>query len=175
MLDPFRSIRRTGFTQTERHPMTSLSTKIPLALITGLTLVGALSACATTDTSAPAEEPTTDAPVEDSTTDAGADAGAAAYVDGTYEASGQYQSPNGTETVEVTVTLASDIITAVEVVGLGESPTSKRYQGEFIDGIGEVVVGKDIDDISVSKVAGSSLTSGGFNAAIETIKADAAS
>ncbi|WP_447589312.1 hypothetical protein [Microbacterium lacticum] len=40
-------------------------------------------------------------------------------------------------------------------------------------GIAGEVVGKDIDDVSVSRVAGSSLTSGGFNDALETIKADA--
>ncbi len=34
------------------------------------------------------------------------------------------------------------------------------------------VVGKDIDEIQVSRVAGSSLTSGGVNAAIETIKGE---
>ena len=38
----------------------------------------------------------------------------------------------------------------------------------------DVVVGQDIDEISVSRVAGSSLTSGGFNRAIEEIKAEAA-
>jgi hypothetical protein len=37
-----------------------------------------------------------------------------------------------------------------------------------------VVVGQDIDQISVSRVAGSSLTSGGFNQAIDTIKSEAA-
>ena len=107
-----------------------------------------------------------------------ADAGSAPatggpYEDGTYTESGSYQSPNGTETIDVTVTLADDIITDVEVVGHGESPDSKLHQGEFIDGIAAIVVGKDIDDISVSKVAGSSLTSGGFTKAIEAIKADA--
>ena len=51
---------------------------------------------------------------------------------------------------------------------------SEQYQGEFIGGIADVVVGEDIDEISVSRVAGSSLTSGGFNEAIEAIKADAA-
>jgi uncharacterized protein with FMN-binding domain len=96
------------------------------------------------------------------------------YTDGTYEASGSYQSPNGTESVDVTITLEGDIITEVEVVGNGESPDSKRYQGEFIDGIAAEVVGKDIDEISVDRVGGSSLTSGGFNAAVEEIKAEAA-
>ncbi len=78
------------------------------------------------------------------------------------------------ETITVTVTLESDIITAVEVTGNPSKPESKVYQGKFIGGISEEVVGKDIDEISVSRVAGSSLTSSGFNAAIETIKDDAA-
>jgi hypothetical protein len=46
-------------------------------------------------------------------------------------------------------------------------------QGEFISGIAGVVVGKNIDSIKVDKVGGSSLTSGGFNAAVDAIKADA--
>ena len=36
-----------------------------------------------------------------------------------------------------------------------------------------LIVGKDIDEVSLDKVAGSSLTSGGFNAAVESIKSDA--
>ena len=75
----------------------------------------------------------------------------------------------------VTVTLADGVITAVKAVGDGDNPNSKRYQSEFAGGIADVVVGKNIDDIKVDKVAGSSLTSAGFNDAIEEIKADAAS
>ena len=120
------------------------------------------------------------APAADGTTTGSTDSGGASestgpYKDGTYEASADYQSPNGTEEVTVTVTLADGVITAVEVVGDGDNPNSKRYQGEFADGIGDVVVGKNIDEISVDKVAGSSLTSAGFNDAIDAIKADAAS
>ena len=70
----------------------------------------------------------------------------------------------------MTVTLESDIITAVEVVGDPQKSESEEYQAEFIGGIADVVVGKDIDEISVSRVAGSSLTSGGFNQAIQAIK-----
>ena len=119
------------------------------------------------------------APAADGTTTGSTDSGGASestgpYKDGTYEASADYQSPNGTETVDVTLTLADDIITDVKVVGHGDSPDSKRYQGEFIDGISDVVVGKNIDDIKVDRVGGSSLTSGGFNDAVEEIKADAA-
>jgi hypothetical protein len=62
----------------------------------------------------------------------------------------------------------------VEVVGNATDPTAQQHQGEFIGGIAGVVVGKAIDEIKVSKVSGSSLTSGGFNKAIEEIKAEAA-
>ncbi|MDF1478292.1 FMN-binding protein [Leifsonia sp. H3M29-4] len=149
--------------------MRSLTTSKPaFALLTGLTLTGALAGCAASTQPATEGTPQTD----QSTTPA--DTGAGTYADGTYTESANYQSPNGTETIDVTITLADDVITDVQVVGHGESPDSKHYQGEFIGGIDAIVVGKDIDSISVSKVAGSSLTSGGFNKAVEAIKLDAA-
>ena len=147
--------------------------KYPLAILTGLTLVGALAGCAT---DAADGGTTPSSPSTDSGTETGTDeAASGSYTDGEYTESADYQSPNGTEEVTVTVTLADGVITAVEVVGDGDNPNSKRYQTEFADGIADVVVGKNIDDISVDKVAGSSLTSAGFNDAIEAIKADAAS
>lgn len=145
--------------------MRSLTPSKPaFALLAGLALTGSLAGCAAS--TEPAADETT--PPSDS-----GDASARSYADGTYTESASYQSPNGTETIDVTITLAGDVITAVEVVGHGASPDSKHYQGEFIGGIDAMVVGKDIDSISVSKVAGSSLTSGGFNKAIEAIKDDA--
>lgn len=100
--------------------------------------------------------------------------GTGAYADGTYTADGSYQTPESVETITVTVTLQDDVITAVEVVGDPQKRESEQYQGEFIGGIADVVEGQDIDEIQVSRVAGSSLTSGGFNDAIESIKAEAA-
>ncbi|MFE7844379.1 hypothetical protein ACFUTX_04190 [Microbacterium sp. NPDC057407] len=100
--------------------------------------------------------------------------GSGSYADGTYTAEGSYATPESVESITVTVTLESDVITAVEVTGDPQRPESERYQSQFIGGISDAVVGQDIDEISVSRVAGSSLTSGGFNDAIETIKAEAA-
>lgn len=105
-------------------------------------------------------------------TDSGSSTGE--YVDGTYTADGTYQTPESVETISVTVTLESGVITAVEVEGDPQKAESKQYQAKFIGGISDEVVGKSIDDISVSRVAGSSLTSGGFNQAIEEIKGEAA-
>lgn len=151
--------------------------KTTVAVLAGLTLVGALAGCSPTTTAeAPTDDPTTGSTDETTeTTETETDATTATYTDGTYEATGEYQSPNGTESLDVTITLENDVITAVEVVGAGGSPNTERFQGEFAGGIAAIVVGKDIDEISVSKVAGSSLASGGFNAAVEQIKADAAS
>lgn len=97
----------------------------------------------------------------------------AAYTDGTYTAEGSYATPETVETISVTLTLADDVVTDVDVVGDPQRPESERYQGEFISGIEDEVVGRDIDEISVSRVAGSSLTSGGFMEALETVKAEA--
>lgn len=100
--------------------------------------------------------------------------GSAAYADGTYTAEGSYATPESVETISVTVTLEGDVITDVQVTGDPQKRESEQYQGQFIGGIADVVVGQDIDEIQVSRVAGSSLTSGGFNDAIEAIKAEAA-
>lgn len=97
------------------------------------------------------------------------------YADGTYTATGTYNTPETVETIEVTITLEDDIVTAVEVTGDSQARESQQYQGQFIAGIADEVVGVVIDDLQVDKVAGSSLTIGGFNAALETIKQEAAS
>lgn len=159
--------------------MSSQNARYSLALLAGLSLAGTLAACSPAVTEAPepteAAEPTTEpaAPVETAAPVEDAAAGST-YTDGSYTESADYQSPNGTESVEVTITLADDVVSAVQVVGSGDNPDSRRYQGMFIDNIASVVVGKEIDSLAVDKVAGSSLTSGGFNDAVEAIKADAA-
>jgi uncharacterized protein with FMN-binding domain len=159
---------------------------VPRPIRIGVAAVGvagafALAGCAATDT---ATEPTTDATAtatpESSTTPTPAASASeeasssSTYADGTYTAEGSYATPETVETIVVTVTLENDIITAVDVTGDPQKPESEEYQGRFIGGIADVVVGQDIDQISVSRVAGSSLTSGGFNQAIDTIKSEAA-
>ncbi|MET0449213.1 MAG: FMN-binding protein [Aeromicrobium sp.] len=159
------------------------TTAVPRSLRAGTALVGvagivALAGCAgtTAATEEDASSASSAAPTSAATGSAeeGAAAGAGAYADGTYEAEGSYRTPETTETIDVTITLESDVITAVEVTGDPQAPQSQQYQSRFIGGISDEVVGKNIDEISVSRVAGSSLTSGGFNDAVETIKSEAA-
>ena len=124
---------------------------------------------------ADAEDQSTDTGTDTSTesTDSGAAAGGD-YTDGTYTADGSYQTPETVETISVTLTVADGLVTDVEVTGDPQARESEQYQGEFIGGIADEVVGKSLDDIEVSRVAGSSLTSGGFNEAVESIKEQAA-
>ncbi|MDU0346690.1 hypothetical protein RWH44_13385 [Microbacterium sp. KSW2-29] len=163
------------------------TTAVPRPVRIGTALLGVacivtLAGCSggTTDAAAPAESAA--APAASSTPSASAEASAATgsgssstgtYTDGTYEATGQYATPESVETIDVTLTIAGDTVTAVEVTGDPQAAESKRYQSEFIGGIQDEVVGKKLDEISVSKVAGSSLTSGGFNKAVDAIKTEA--
>lgn len=106
--------------------------------------------------------------------DAGADT-SASYTDGAYEATGDYVSPAGPSQVTVALTLTDDVVTDVTVTPLATDPTSKGFQTQFADGIAAEIVGHDIDTLTVSRVGGSSLTSGGFNDALAQIKAEAVS
>lgn len=140
------------------------------ALLAGCTPGTADAEDTATDSSSTSTDSTDSTDATDSTTSGGS----GTYVDGTYTAEGSYSTPETVETISVTVTLEGDVITAVEVTGDPQARESEQYQGEFIGGIADVVVGEDIDDLQVSRVAGSSLTSGGFNDAIDAIKAEAA-
>ncbi|GAA5029193.1 hypothetical protein ACFQRL_07200 [Microbacterium fluvii] len=136
---------------------------------------GAADTTDTTDDTAATTAPSTAATADTSDSSTTDSTATGDYADGTYTADGTYVDGGGqSETISVTLTLEGDVVTDVQVSGDAKSPQSQQYQEAFIGGVADVVVGKDIDDLAVSKVAGSSLTSGGFNAALETIKAEAA-
>jgi cytoskeletal protein RodZ len=92
------------------------------------------------------------------------------YKDGTYTATGSYQSPGGEESITINVTLVSDKITATSAQSGAGDPESSEYQNDFISGYKSLVIGKDISSVQLSRVSGSSLTSQGFNDAINKIE-----
>ncbi len=128
--------------------------------VTALGMMGALAACAPSGGTTGG-------------TDGGTSNTDASYKDGSYTADGSYNAPSGTESITVEVTLADDKITEITVTPHATDPTAKGHQAEFVGGIADQVVGKDIDTLNVTKVSGSSLTSGGFKIAIEAIKEQA--
>ena len=101
------------------------------------------------------------------------DATTSGYADGTYEATGSYSSPGGRESIDLTVTIKDGIITSTSIVTDPASRDSRAYQASFAGAYKELIVGKSIDRVSLSRVAGSSLTSNGFNDALDQIKSDA--
>lgn len=94
------------------------------------------------------------------------------YTDGEYTAEGIY---GGSKSIIVKVMLDDDAIQDVEVTP--NTLTIKRslsLQKKFAEAVPDVVVGKPIDEVHLDKLAGSSLTTKGFNDALEKIKAEAA-
>ena len=116
-------------------------------------------------------------PVGDTATTNETQAGSATsgYTDGTYTATGSYSTPGGTERITVAATLAGGAITSIRATGSASGGESRQHQSEFLENYKSLVVGKSIDSVKLSRVAGSSLTSNGFNAAIAEIKTDAKS
>lgn len=130
-----------------------------------------LTGCSTkSDTSLTPVSPTSaDVAPTDTTTTANTDT----YKDGSYDATGTYTSPGGAEEIEVKVTLKDNVITDSEVISKATRSESKEYQGKFLDGYKSQVIGKNINQVNLTKVSGSSLTPKGFNDAITKIKAEA--
>ncbi|MCS7091735.1 MAG: hypothetical protein NZM26_00055 [Patescibacteria group bacterium] len=97
------------------------------------------------------------------------------YKDGDYEALGQYTTPGGQSEIGLRIKLEKGIIIDSSVEIRANDPPSRRFQQEFAKNYKQFVIGKKIDDLNLTKVAGSSLTPKGFNEAIAKIKAEAKS
>ncbi len=95
------------------------------------------------------------------------------YKDGTYSATGNYFSPSGQEEVQVSLTLSKDVIVDASYQGTAQFGRSQMYQQFFGDGYRELVVGKPIDQVSLTVVNGASLTPQGFMDALAQIKSQA--
>ena len=145
-------------------------------LITGLVIAGALvlkpdaaSTTASTNT-VPTQTTTTTMPGNSNTM-----MGSMHYKDGTYTTTEGYDTPEGTESIGISITLANDVITSTSATKMSRSRESRAYQEDFIASYASLVVGKKITDLKLGIVAGASLTTIGFNQALDTIRAQAQS
>lgn len=137
-----------------------------LAIAVIVILVGAVIALGGKDDAATDSTPASNATVR-------TEPATGTYKSGTYDANGTYRSPGGTEEIAVTITLNGNTITDASVTPKAASSTSKEYQAEFVAGYKKMVVGKDINEVKLSNVSGSSLTSRGFNEALDEIRSEA--
>jgi uncharacterized protein with FMN-binding domain len=135
--------------------------------LTALALTGCSSAASS------AADPSTPSASTGAASSAAPSASAASFKDGTYTALGKYVSPGGPSAVDVTLTVKKNVVSAVKVVPKAENSTAQSYESRFASGVSAQVVGRRLDELNVTKVSGSSLTSQGFDRAVEAIAARA--
>lgn len=123
--------------------------------------------------SAPAPAPAAAPSTPTKTTSSSSASTASPYKDGTYEAVGTYDSPAGSESIDVTLTLKGGVVTDASVTPMPNDHTSARYQDMFVSGYKSQVIGQPIATLNLDYVSGSSLTPIGFDNAVAAIKAKA--
>ena len=97
------------------------------------------------------------------------------YKDGTYTVTTSYIAPSRTtHNVTATLTILNDVVTTAAVNFSGEkAETSSQYQSRFSQNYQSEVVGKKLDNISLTRVGGASLTTGAYNKALLQVKTEA--
>ena len=122
---------------------------------------------ATPDNATPETQDTVTPPTPD--TAAATDSG---YRDGEYSATGWYGSLPSHH--DVTLTIEAGAVTAVDITTPAEDETSLGYQQRFAAALPDTIVGRNIDELNVDRLAGSSGCSEGFMDALAQIKEQAA-
>ena len=108
-----------------------------------------------------------DTPVEPPTTDRAV----AAAINGTFEGRSTYRTPaRGEHAVLVTVTVTNNLVTAISTrYDDKDSGFTNGHQERFDAAYKSQVIGRSLNDISLSRVGGASLTTNAFNEAIKVV------
>lgn len=93
----------------------------------------------------------------------------ALYKDGTYATQVSYNNPSGGNGFKVTLKLADDKVTSVNVVSTSSNTANKGLTDVFNTRVQSEVVGKPLKDLNV-KLVGSSLSSAAFNQSLDKIR-----
>lgn len=96
------------------------------------------------------------------------------YKNGTYSTQTNYRTPGGNYQITVGLTVKDDKVTATNISFDSEGALS-NYSTRFSSAYQGQVIGQELGNINLSRVGGASLTTGAFNKALMTIKADAKS
>jgi uncharacterized protein with FMN-binding domain len=161
----------------EKPTNTALKVTSGVAVIIAVVLVTIASAVSANDKkqqTATTANQTTSASISATTTPATSTtttpSTSTSYKDGTYTASNQYYVPHGYEDIKVTLTVKSGVVTSSTVVNSENDRESQIFQEDFASMYKSYVVGKNIDGLNLSSVAGASDTTSGFNSAVNDIQ-----
>jgi hypothetical protein len=94
------------------------------------------------------------------------------YRNGTYSSQISFRTPEGTYSMDVTMTMNNDVITSTDIV-FDSKAARDGYTKRFNTSYQTYVIGKDLDTLNLSRVAGASLTTDAFKKAITEIKTQA--
>lgn len=96
------------------------------------------------------------------------------FRNGTYTATASYAVPgNDVNTITTTITISNDTVTSVRNSNTAKDKKSWSYIDSFEGSIGGVVIGKPMATLKPSRVGGASLTTNGFNDALNAIRSRA--
>ena len=95
------------------------------------------------------------------------------YKDGNYTSTINYMSSDGQEGITVNLKLDNDEIMSTTATPMFNNPVSESYLNKFIAAYQPYVVGKKLNTISLSTVAGASASTKAFNKAILDIQTQA--
>ncbi|MER5185438.1 hypothetical protein ABT009_45445 [Streptomyces sp. NPDC002896] len=148
--------------------MPPLSKKFTTALV-GISVTTVIVGCTATGTGTNGASSPSASTASPSPSRSSADRGP--YKDGEYSVDGEYGTRGSS--IGVSLTLRNDEIITVDVTPHATDETSLGLQRRFAKAVPALVVGKEIDDVDLDRVAGNSHTPDGFNDALEKIKAEA--
>lgn len=95
------------------------------------------------------------------------------YTSGTYNTTVQYRTPESIESLAVSLTVTKDVVTDAAITIDASAHESRRYQDAFAANYKQYVVGQSLESLKLSRVSGSSLTTGAFNRALDAIRTSA--
>lgn len=96
-----------------------------------------------------------------------------AYMNGIYTVLQKYTVEGKQDSITVQLTIQNDYASNLVDTYTYSSTKSKKYQDSFESNIRSLVVGKAINNISLSRVGGASITTNAFNQAFSQIKNNA--
>lgn len=117
----------------------------------------------------------TDTTVTPTNDESETDSTEAGGVSGVFTGEASYSTGRAIHELVVTLTLENDIVVATDMLYDGDGEPATPMLTSFNDAYETEVIGKDIDDIELSRVGGASWTSDAFNEAVAEIKASARS
>ncbi len=98
------------------------------------------------------------------------------FVNGNYTTSVSYLTPSrSSHSMDITVTIENDVISNSSIVYDNGDGPSNSHQRRFDAAYKTEVIGMQLDEVALSRVAGASLTTESFNEAVTTIEVEARS